>query len=131
MKNLFLLILLTFSIAAYSGNDRETESVISWLEIVDSGKYAASWDESAPFFQEQISSPKWVQALNKARAPLGRVISRKVTNTSAHSTLPGVPNGEYVIVTLDTNYEHKKTATETVTVSKDGSEWRVIGYFIK
>lgn len=131
MKNLVLLILLSLSMAAYSGNDREKESVISWLEIVDSGKYAASWDESALFFQEQISSSKWVQALNKVRSPLGGVISREVTNTSTHSTLPGVSNGEYVVVILATSYEHKKSATETVTVTKDGDEWRVVGYFIK
>lgn len=131
MEKIFLLILLTFSMAAYSGNSPESESVISWLEIVDSGKYAASWDESASFFQEQISSSSWVQSLNKVRAPLGRVISRKVTSTSAHSTLPGAPAGEYVVVTLATNYQHKNSATETVAVTKNGNEWRVVGYFIK
>ena len=131
MKNPFLIILLTFTMAAYAGNSPERESVMSWLGIVDSGRYAASWDESGSLFQEQISSANWAHSLNKVRAPLGRVISRKVTNTSAHATLPGAPAGDYVVVTLATNYEHKSTAIETVTVTKDGNEWRVVGYFIK
>ena len=131
MKNLLLPILLIFSMTAYSDNGPENESVISWLNIVDSGEYAASWDESASLFQEQISSSSWVQALNKVRAPLGSVISRKVTGTSAYSTLPGAPAGEYVVVTLATNYENKNAATETVTVTKNGNKWRVVGYFIK
>ena len=131
MKNLLLLLCLTFSIAAYSGDADEESGVFAWLEIVDSGNYAASWEESAPFFQKQISSSNWVQSLKEVRAPLGAVISRKVTNTAAHSTLPGAPAGEYVVVTLATSYEHKDTATETVTVTKDGNDWRVVGYFIK
>jgi hypothetical protein len=131
MKNLLLVILLTFSVVTFSGSSPETGRVISWLEVVDSGSYAASWEESAPLFQRQISSPKWVEALNQVRKPLGKVLSRKVTNSTNHSTLPGAPAGEYVVITLETSYKNKSAATETVTVSKNGDEWRVVGYFIK
>jgi hypothetical protein len=48
------------------------------------------------------------------------------------TTLPGVPDGEYVVVQFDTSFEKKKTAIETVTPMKEpDGRWRVSGYFIK
>jgi hypothetical protein len=47
-------------------------------------------------------------------------------------TLPGVPDGEYVVVEYETSFENKKTANETVTPMKDpDGTWRVSGYFIR
>jgi hypothetical protein len=45
--------------------------------------------------------------------------------------LPGAPEGEYVVIQYETQFEHKAGAIETVTPlrEKDGS-WRVSGYFI-
>ena len=47
-------------------------------------------------------------------------------------TLPNAPDGEYVVIQYDTNFEHKQGAVETVVpmLDKDG-KWRVSGYFIK
>jgi hypothetical protein len=45
--------------------------------------------------------------------------------------LPGVPDGEYVVIQFSTVLEKKAAATETVTPMKgpDG-HWRVSGYYI-
>jgi hypothetical protein len=47
-------------------------------------------------------------------------------------SLPGAPDGEYVVIQYDTGFEHKQSAVETVTpmLDKDG-KWRVSGYFIR
>jgi len=47
-------------------------------------------------------------------------------------TLPGAPDGEYVVVQYQTIFTHKKEAVETVVSAreKDGS-WKMSGYFIK
>jgi len=60
------------------------------------------------------------------------VESRKLTNAKYSKSLPGAPDGEYVVVQYQTSFEHKKEAVETVTsaLGKDGS-WRLAGYFIK
>ncbi|WP_084567007.1 DUF4019 domain-containing protein [Congregibacter litoralis] len=132
MKRLISIsIALLFSVACLAAKPDEVSSAISWLEVVDSGSYKESWNQAAPFFQNQLSSSKWVQALNQVRAPLGNVLSRQVENTSSHSSLPGVPDGEYVVLTLTTSFEQKKSATETITVSKVNGEWHAVGYFIK
>ena len=53
--------------------------------------------------------------------------SRKQTKT-----LPGGPDGSYVVILYDTSFENKKEAVETVTpmLDPDGI-WRVSGYYIQ
>lgn len=106
-------------------------SAIKWLEVVDSGEYVESWNKSAPYFQTNITSDKWVKALKKVREPLGNLITREVKTTSSHKTLPGLPDGEYTVIVFSTNYQHKNAATETVTVNKVNDDWRTVGYLIK
>ena len=123
-------VMVLFSSFCIAGMTEGVPSAVKWLEVVDSGEYVKSWDIAAPFFQTQISSDEWVQALEKVRRPLGKVITREVTGSSSHTSLPGVPDGEYIVVVLSTSYEHKSSATETVTVSKVDDGWRSVGYFI-
>ena len=108
-----------------------TQPAIDWLEEVDAGKYEQSWNRAAPFFQSQVTVLQWVDALNQTRKPLGSVVTRKIYRTDLRASLPGVPEGEYVVITLLTDFENKKSAIETITVTEVNREWRVMGYFIK
>ena len=48
------------------------------------------------------------------------------------TSMPGAPDGEYVVIQYSTNFQNKKSAIETVTPMKNkGGEWRVSGYYIK
>lgn len=57
---------------------------------------------------------------------------RKVKSTTCNTSLPGAPDGEYVVIRLETSFEYKKSAIETVRpmLEKDGRR-RVSGYYIK
>jgi len=70
--------------------------------------------------------------MHSAREPLGKVLWRKVKSATYTKTLPGAPDGEYVVIQYDTSFEHKQSAVETITpmLDQDG-KWRVSGYFIK
>jgi hypothetical protein len=105
---------------------------VAWLALMDAGDYPRSWDQAASFVQASISKPNWIHAVGSARQPLGTLISRKVKSATFTRSLPGVPDGEYVVIKYDTQFEHKDAAIETVTplLDKDGS-WKVSGYFIK
>ncbi|MEI8658184.1 DUF4019 domain-containing protein [Vibrio sp. Hal054] len=111
-------------------NDSKRDAAISWLEIVDSGEYALSWSKAAPVFQERISSSKWIKMLTEVRTPLGKVISRSVKRASEHNSLPGVTDGQYLVINFAVSFGKKSSAIETVTLQKIASEWRVAGYFI-
>lgn len=103
-----------------------------WLALADAGQFGATWDQAAELFQAAISRPKWENALQAVRTPLGAVQSRQLKSAEFSNSLPGAPAGEYVVIRFDTQFANKAGAVETVTPmkGKDGS-WRVSGYFIK
>ena len=104
----------------------------NWLAIIDKGEYAESWKEAAEYFKTAVSQNQWVNSLQAVRKPLGKVNSRTVKSTTYKTSLPGAPDGEYVVIQFTTIFENKKSALETVTPMKDkDGKWRVSGYFIK
>ncbi len=114
---------------------KESAAVISaekWLRTVDSEKYAESWKEAAELFRNAVNQDQWKQSMQAARKPLGKLITRKIKTKIYKTSLPGAPDGEYVVIQFETSFEHKKSAIETVTpmMDKDG-KWRVSGYYIK
>jgi hypothetical protein len=112
--------------------DLAETSAQSWLALTDSGKYPESWQEASAMFKATVSQAKWVEMVTPVRNPLGKVLSRKLKSATYTKTLPGAPDGEYVVIQYDTSFENKKEAVETITpmLDKDG-KWRVSGYYIK
>ena len=77
-------------------------------------------------------SQQWAQASTAVRAPLGTARQRNERSSQFSNSLPGAPDGEYVVFQFQTVFENKAAAVETVTVVKDiDGAWRVTGYFIK
>jgi len=116
-------------------SDREKAAIASaekWLRIVDKGNYRESWEESSEYFKQAVTQDQWEQAVQAVREPLGKLISRKVKSAIYRTSLPGAPDGQYVVIQFSTSFENKKSGIETVTpmIDKDG-KWRVSGYYIK
>jgi hypothetical protein len=107
-------------------------SVEAWLPLVDNQSYAVSWDTAASLFKAAITQEKWEAAAQTARAPLGQLKLRTLKSATSTTTLPGAPDGEYVVFQFNTTFEQKSAAVETVTAmrEKDGT-WHVGGYFIR
>jgi len=107
-------------------------SAEAWLSLVDGQSYAASWSAAASLFKNAITQEKWQAAVQTARAPFGQLKLRTLKSATATTTLPGAPDGEYVVFQFSTSFEQKAAAAETVTAirEKDGT-WHVGGYFIK
>jgi len=104
----------------------------SWLLLMDSEKYGESWNEAAEYFKNAVTKEQWQKSLNAVRKPLGKLITRTVKSKKYYTSLPGAPDGEYVVVQYETSLEKKKNAIETVTAMKDkDGKWRVSGYYIK
>ena len=128
-----ILVLAGVAMAQDSNKEQAAVTVANkWLVMVDQGNYGASWEEAAQYFKNAVTQDQWEQALQAVRSPLGALLSRKVKSTNYMTSVPGAPDGEYVVIQFDTSFENKQSAIETVTpmVDKDGS-WRVSGYYIK
>lgn len=132
-----IVFVLFFSVVPAVAKTSEKEKAAAaaaerWLQMVDSEKYAESWKEAADLFKNAIHQEQWQQSLQAVRKPLGKLVTRKVKTKTYKTSLPGAPDGEYVVIEFETSFEHKKSAIETVTpmMDKDG-KWRVSGYYIK
>ncbi|NQU11643.1 DUF4019 domain-containing protein [bacterium] len=120
--------------AALAASEKETAAVAAaekWLGLVDAGDYTNSWQEAAAYFRNVITQEQWARAVQAARRPLGDLVVRKVKATKYTASLPGAPDGEYVVIQFESSFARKKTAVETVTplLDKDG-QWQVSGYLI-
>jgi Protein of unknown function (DUF4019) len=104
----------------------------AWLKFVDSGDYSQSWIEASSLFKSHVTEKEWEQKIAATRQPLGALITRNLKSAEYTTTLPGAPDGQYVVIRYDTSFANKKSAIETVTpmLDKDG-QWRVSGYFIR
>ena len=125
---LFLLIFLPMYVLAEESASLDTAK--QWLDIVDNGKYSESWERSDSFFQTQISKANWTAALENVRSPLGEVLSRSELAKKEYASLPGVPDGEYLVIQFKTDFQNKASSTETLTLSKSSGAWLPVGYFI-
>jgi hypothetical protein len=103
-----------------------------WLALVDAAKYDESWDAASAQVKAAVTKEQWTRTMTASRSPLGKVVTRVVASSTYTRTLPGVPDGEYVVTLYTTRFEHKQSAEESIisVLEKDG-EWRVAGYYFK
>ncbi|WP_319522052.1 DUF4019 domain-containing protein [uncultured Desulfosarcina sp.] len=139
MKQVFRFVIIGLFLGATVAMANEAEkkesaiaSAEKWLSIVDNGNYAESWQEASEFLKQAVTRDQWEQAVQSVRKPLGKRVSRELIRAAYTTSLPGAPDGEYVVIQFDTSFENKKSGIETVTpmLCKDG-KWRISGYYVK
>ena len=130
-----IAIVLLAGISWATNAEKEKAAVTAaqkWLTLIDAGKYSESWQESAEYFRNAVKQDQWEQMLQSVRMPLGRVISRKLKTKVYKTSLPGAPDGQYVVIQFEASFQNKKSAIETVTPIFDkDARWRASGYYIK
>ena len=103
-----------------------------WLVLIDRGDAKASWEAASKKFRDALSLSAWTDALKKNRFPLGSVLDRSTVKTSFQTTFPGVPEGEYALVSYRTRFANTLQGHETVTLEREADgNWRVLGYFVR
>ncbi len=103
-----------------------------WLALVDNGQYAKSWEDAAQYFKGVVANEQWQQSIQGVRGPLGRTISRELKSQEYKTSLPGAPDGQYVVIQFATSFQNKESAIETITPMLDpDGKWRVSGYYIR
>jgi hypothetical protein len=133
---LCVMFVLVCGAAVAAGTSVKEEAALSaakkWLAVVDGGSYSESWREAASYLRNAVTQGQWEQSMKAYREPLGKLISRRMNSEAYRKSLPGAPDGEYVVIQFDTSFENKKQAVETVTPMRDkDGRWRVSGYYIK
>jgi hypothetical protein len=128
-------VLLLIGLTARADDKNEAAAIDAakaWLALTDAGKFAASWDEAASLFKAAVTKADWEKQIAAVRGPLGALGERTIAVAKFARSLPGAPDGEYVMIQFKTRFEHKAAAVETITPMKDkDGRWRVSGYYIK
>ncbi len=104
----------------------------AWLKLADEGQYEKTWQSAAEYFRKTVGRKQWMQSFSAIRGAIGKNTGRKSIGMKFSTSLPGAPDGEYVTIIYQSEFEKKKAAVETITpmLDKDGI-WRVSGYYIK
>ena len=108
-----------------------TAAATNWLALVDAGQYEQSWHEASGLFRERVTQAQWTSQAKAVREPLGIVQSRAIQAAQSATSLPGTPDGDYVVLQFRATFAHKANAIETVAVMTEDGAWRAAGYFIK
>ena len=103
----------------------------AWVQLVDQGNYADSWDHAAPVFQGAVTAAQWAQQLHILREPFGKLLSRNLAAAKYYTQLPGVPDGHYWIIQMQSSFANKQTCVETITMTQVGKDWKMAGYFVR
>lgn len=117
--------------AAEGKEEAAKRAALEWLSLVDAMQYETSWKEAASLFKTQVSASDWAKAATAARSPLGDLVARHLISATFVTSLPGAPDGDYVVLQFQTGFENKAQAVETVTPMLDEGHWRVSGYYIR
>lgn len=97
-----------------------------WLALVDAANWQQSWEGTGVSFRSVNTVANWQAASQKARVPLGAVVSRTLIGDV---DTPAPPNG-YRTVQFRTDFANKRGATETLALNSEGGVWKVVGIYI-
>lgn len=130
---IWILLSMFLCCAAYAEAKIEVAEAAAheWLRAVDEGDYAAAWALSSSLLREAIEPAELAQALENGRRGFGSVVSRERLGAVSTTTLPGAPDGNYVVFTFQAQFENKKDGIETVTPRLEDGVWKVSGYYVR
>jgi hypothetical protein len=109
----------------------EDAAARQWLQMIDRGSWPESWAAAGAMFRSRLTAEAWAASVQPVRQPLGALIDRVVANLTRTRTLPGAPDGDYAVLQYRSRFAQKAEARETVVLAREGSDWRVNGYFIR
>jgi hypothetical protein len=104
---------------------------LGFLAYLDHGRYADSYAYTGMLIRAGNDRDSFAQQIKKARAGTGALLSRNLIDASYATTMPGAPEGEYVLLHYEASFANREEAVETVTLAFAKGYWRVSGYYIK
>jgi DNA-binding CsgD family transcriptional regulator len=104
-----------------------TKAARDWLALVDAGKWNESWTATAQSFRSLNTVGAWQSASEKARVPLGQVLSRTLVS---EQDIPAPPHG-YRTVRFRTDFTNKRGAIETVSLDRENGGWKIVGIYVE
>src|SRR5580704_9249117 len=71
---------------------------LGFVGYLDHGRYADSYAYTGMLIRAQLDRDSFAKQLEKARAGTGALLSRELIDASYATTVPGAPEGQYVVL---------------------------------
>ena len=104
---------------------------LGFLGYLDHGRFADSYAYTGMLIRTQLDRDAFTKQIEKTRAGVGALLSRELIDASYTTTVPGAPEGQYVVLDYGASFANRQQAVETVTLAFAKGYWRVSGYYIK
>ncbi len=104
---------------------------LGFLGYLDQGRFAESYAYTGMLIRAQVDQNAFIDKVQKARAGTGALLSRDLIDSAYTNTVPGAPEGQYVVLHYHVSFANRPGAVETVTLDFAKGYWRLAGYYIK
>ncbi len=104
---------------------------LGFLGYLDQGRFADSYAYTSMLIRTQLDRDAFSTQIQKTRVNTGALQSRELIDSAYSTTVPGAPEGQYVILHYHASFANRQDAVETVTLAFAKGYWRVAGYYIK
>jgi D-alanyl-D-alanine carboxypeptidase len=99
----------------------------SWLKLIDTGKYAESWEKLSAELKAKYAKEKWQSALQPLTGKTGKLRARKLKGLNYSD-----PEAQTVTAEFESSFTKFAPATEIVILKLEADgKWRVASYSIK
>ena len=97
----------------------------SWLNLIDSERFAESWQQLGSKLQAKYNESAWGTALRPLLSQTGKIKKRTFRSVGYSDA-----EGESVIVEFDSTFTKATTSKEVVSLVQEQGQWRITGYGI-
>ncbi len=108
------------------GESAAVRSARDWLVLGDQGRWKDGWLATGASFRSLNTAERWAEVAEKARVPLGAVVSRALLS---QESVPAPPAGVEV-VKFRTSFANNANVIETVSLAREDSDWKVVGIYL-
>ena len=112
--------------AAPVAQSEVTQAARHWLELGDQSRWKDAYLGTSTSFRKANTLELWTDTAVKVRPSLGALVSRTLLS---QESVPAPPAGVEV-VKFRTDFANKKGVIETVSLAREGSDWKVVGIYL-
>lgn len=99
-----------------------------WLDLVDKGNYAQSWDQASVLLKMTMPKDEWQAYIGGVRRVFGSERSRQLVNQRPAKDPQKLPKGSYMVLFYKSSFSSKPHVSELITMFLEDGEWRVMSY---
>jgi hypothetical protein len=117
---------------AHAAEEQAAErQALGFLGYLDNGHFADSYAYTGVLIRNSLDREAYAAKVQTARSGVGTLQGRELIDASYTTSVPGAPEGQYVVLHYHVGFTNRQDAIETVTLAFAKGYWRVSGYYIK